>query len=125
MPPETAVSLIRKLYLLQFLLVSAVVPWAALDSSRSWRAFDVWQVFVALAAPGFAYVGLRRRKDWVVPLVLFMAVYDLTFILLVRAETFGAVIFDVFRGALAAYLIVLFTRPTTKSLFGYRSEAVF
>jgi len=80
---------------------------------------------LGLEAITFMYFGLRNRKPWVVPLIVFESAYAVLPCLSEQPETLVAVVFTRAFSALALYQLWFFTRPATRWFFGADGAMVF
>jgi hypothetical protein len=80
---------------------------------------------LGLEAIALTYLGLRFRKPWVVPLILFSSAYTLIPCAAHRPETLLAVIISRAGMVLALYQLWFFTRPDTGRFFGTDGTTVF
>jgi hypothetical protein len=123
----TAISILRKIY--TFGLVMFVVAFfVLLETDRLDPSARTWALATAglyLEALSLAYLGLRLRKPWVVPLIVFGSAYALTSYLLYRPYTLSGLIGDLVTLILCFYQLSLFMRPETRSFFGDHGTTLF
>lgn len=86
---------------------------------------EVWASF-ALGLEGYAltYLGLRLRKPWVVPLIVWESAYLMTPCLSKPPEGLVAVVAIRAVSALALYQLWFFSRPATRRYFGAEGTVV-
>src|SRR5258705_11613739 len=115
---EMVVGALQAIYGLVFLLLGLGVIVLAVKGSAHYPP-ETWAC-VALGLEGYAltYLGLRLRKPWVVPLVVWESAYLVTPCLSRPPEGLVAVVAIRAFSALARYQLWFFTRPATRRYFG-------
>jgi hypothetical protein len=111
------VGALQTIYGLIFLLGVGVIVLATKGSLH--YPPETWAC-VALGLEGYAltYLGLRLRKPWVVPLIVWESAYLMTPCLAKPPEGLVAVIAIRAVSALALYQLWFFSRPATRQYFG-------
>jgi hypothetical protein len=116
-PVDRVISALQTIYGLVFLLGVGVIVLATKGSVH--YPPEAWAC-VALGLEGYAltYLGLRFRKPWVIPLIVWESANVVTPCLSERPETLVAVVVIRAFSALALYQLWFFTRPATRRFFG-------
>ena len=114
---DRVVGTLQTIYGLVFLLGVGVIVLATKGSVH--YPPEAWAC-VALGLEGYAltYLGLRFRKPWVVPLIVWESAYLVTPCLSKPPEGLVAVLVIRAFSALALYQLWFFTRPATRRFFG-------
>ena len=92
---------------------------------------DIWETALYLLVYGTVYLGLRRRKEWVIPLVLVFSavssVWEATAVLC-PAEDVEAVLGKVLNGLLLIFFVyqfLFFSRREVRLFFGSKGRILF
>ena len=120
---DRVVGALRTIYGLVFLLGLGVIVLGTKGSvhypSETWAC-------VALGLEGYAltYLGLRLRKPWVVPLIVWESAYLMIPCLAKPPEGLVAVVAIRAVSALALYQLWFFSRPAARRYFGAEETVV-
>jgi len=122
---EMIVGALRMLYGLVFLLMSLGFVVLAIRGSLHYSPWRWACVALGLEAYALTYLGLRLRKSWVVPLILFESAWLVTGVF--RDAPLGLASAAVERAmwALGLWQLWFFTRPATRRFFGVEGPIVF
>jgi hypothetical protein len=120
---DRGVSALQAIYGLVFLLGLGVIVLATKGSLH--YPPEAWACF-ALSLEGYVltYLGLRLRKPWVVPLIVWESAYLMTPCLSKPPEGLMAVVVVRAVSALALYQLWFFSRPATRRCFGAEGTVV-
>ena len=122
-PVDRVVSALQTIYGLVFLLGVGVIVLATKGSLH--YPPEAWACF-ALSLEGYVltYLGLRLRKPWVVPLIVWESACLMTPCLSRPPEGLLAVVVVRTVSALALYQLWFFSRPATRRCFGAEGTVV-
>jgi hypothetical protein len=121
---DRVVGVLRTIYAL-ILLVLGLGLIALATRGTIHYSPETWAC-VALGLEGYAltYLGLRLRKPWVVPLIVWESAYLMTPYLSRPPEGLVAVVAIRAVSALALYQLWFFSRPATRRYFGAEGTVV-
>lgn len=125
---KTAVRRIQRAYVVLGMLaiVSAIVTLFDEPGLR-----DILEAVIFLLVYGTVYLGLRRRKDWVIPLVLIFSAGSSLWqavAILSPAEDVEAVLAKLFSGLLLMFFVyqfLFFSRQEVRLFFGSKGRILF
>jgi hypothetical protein len=122
----SVVAVLQKLYGVSLVVLSLAIATLLALKGASHYPTEKWvYIGLGLEVLAFSYWGLRSRKPWVLPLVLFGSAYAIIPCLADRPRTLTGVVLGLAVVAFSLYQLWFFTRPATRDFFGADSPPVF
>jgi hypothetical protein len=126
MQVDSIVGRLRKFYaLLIGVIVAAVSSISAIDGPSHYSLPEWANISLGVGILGLVYFGLRRRRPWLVPLLLFCSAYSIIPAVVGGTNTFVGIILDLGWASLALFQLWFFRLPDVRQVFGSDATTVF